>query len=1311
MKKKFKRIISAALACALLLALLPASALAATEGAHWADEYVQAAEEKGWIDAGANVDKALTRGEFAVILWKALGSPAALDDCPFTDVSMGEIKTAVTALYNAGVVEGTSGTAFDPDSNLIRQDGITMLARAFEMKASNANAAAGYADWSSVDTWAQDAMAAMVEDGIVIGVGLNRLAPKKNITLAEMVKIVSVAEAETDCAIVSVKTSGFVDTDGAKTSTIIVEYDRDMTGADVSAAAYEVYNYGVAQGDKACEIGSDPGKVTDVYAKGNCVYIEINTEYQLGSVCKKYSAAMAASVKQVADITTKTGTVAASVKTVGNYEYQVVENVKPSGDISYNEWYLAKDGTYTIENIAEFKLFTKEDGTAYHATNCFEEATGEYVDVDLPYALYVPADYNPNKEYALVIQIEDAGFLGDDPMITLTESQACANFASAEVQQIVKDEHGLAGIIVVSPQISEALRSTRDNWSMSAAVPATWQLLDSLTEKYSISMDHIYGTGQSMGGMQIVAMAAQRDNYFAGIWANGCQWGSNYDLEDGYNGAAYYESPVDGVYITGVDADGNPVDYRNWYYMLSDDNVLITNCAGDKFSTQTWRELDYLYHDLAGTDLIYENYLAIWNPLTATKEEQNALAEAAMEKAAKSDLGYVWTAFEGGNHMATWIYSHGVKAHYEWLLSQTQDTIEARGKLECLKNNFEYAEVQDTSAARELAPDAATGEMVYFATGKLGAGTADYNGCWLKMGNSVLKAPNWKADPGIVSVETLGFVDIDGSKTSAIVVEYNVDMTGADIDLDDYEIEDYGTTLTAGDLNTGSDPGKPLKIYVNNEPAISATGGSGTGRYVIIEVNTDFTVGRFARSWKITMAAGVKQVNEIKTDKYTIAPSAEAVTNYEQEVYIGFNPMTGQPRDPEYYNYAIDGTYTIEGIEDYELHTIETGTAFKATHCFDEANGQYWDFDLPYALYVPDDYDPSKEYALVLHIHDAGSMSSDPRLTLTEAQGPSNYASEEFQQLAKDQGLGGAIVVCPAIEEFFYMDAENSEYELRMARDNWTLSCGCPAIWQLMDSITETYSIDMNRIYGSGQSMGGMTVMAMAAQRDNYFAAILPMSCQWGQNFNKEYEFNGTVYYNAPSGDGELIWDKDVDGNPVDFNNWYYLCSDDNILFLWTEEVPEFMLLYSDLCGVEVESANMYLDTETNMTDEERSALISELVNRESDLGMYYVYLSGTVGHMSAWFYGHGTTAVYEWMLSQTRESEMAREKLDLNKPFVLASEQLQDEAHTYSVDNKTGEVTYYPTGEFGSGTIGYNSACSALGSQEKLNPGWTPEN
>jgi hypothetical protein len=340
------------------------------------------------------------------------------------------------------------------------------------------------------------------------------------------------------------------------------------------------------------------------------------------------------------------------------------------------------------------------------------------VDVDLPYALYVPEDYDASKKYALILQIHDAGFMGTDPMITLTESQGCVNFASDEAQQIVKDQ-GLAGLIVVAPQFEDSIRTTRDNYSTSAGVPATWQLLDYLTETYNIDMDHIYGTGQSMGGMQVVAMAAQRDNYFAGIWANGCQWGNNYNLEAPYadrsGSAVYYEAPADGTIIWTQDADGNEVDYRNWYYMISDDNVLITNCTGDKFSTTVWTELAYLYSDLAGVTIPKVTF----NPITDSDEDQEAAVTALLT--GDSDTGFYWTAMDGGNHMATWIYSHGVWAHTQWLLSQTRQTENDRDKLD-LDKPFVRAAEQDTSAEREI-----NGSGAYFVTGEYGSGTADYN--------------------------------------------------------------------------------------------------------------------------------------------------------------------------------------------------------------------------------------------------------------------------------------------------------------------------------------------------------------------------------------------------------------------------------------------------------------------------------------------------------------------------------------------------------------------------------------------------------
>ena len=234
-----------------------------------------------------------------------------------------------------------------------------------------------------------------------------------------------------------------------------------------------------------------------------------------------------------------------------------------------------------------------------------------------------------------------------------------------------------------------------------------------------------------MGGMQVGAMAAQRDNYFAGWWANGCQWGSNYNLDDPTynNGAVYHEAPADGTFIWTKDADGNAVNYRNWYYLVSDDNILINNCMSDNFSTSVWKEFKYLYKDLAGAEIPY----TYWNPLTTSKADQNAAFNALIGK--PNELGIYWAAFEGGNHMATWIYSHGVSAAYDWLLHQTRESEMDRGKLD-LNKPFEKADVQLQEPDRAIA-----GGSAYLVTGKRGAGTLYYNSTLYGRGGNTLKQP------------------------------------------------------------------------------------------------------------------------------------------------------------------------------------------------------------------------------------------------------------------------------------------------------------------------------------------------------------------------------------------------------------------------------------------------------------------------------------------------------------------------------------------------------------------------------------------
>lgn len=95
--------------------------------------------------------------------------------------------------------------------------------------------------------------------------------------------------------------------------------------------------------------------------------------------------------------------------------------------------------------------------------------------------------------------------------------------------------------------------------------------------------------------------------------------------------------------------------------------------------------------------------------------------------------------------MATWIYSHGVSAHYEWLLTQTRESEMERGKIAQMANAW-AAETDEAKIAAKQTEDRMIGTEDYFAVPAEGAGTAGYNTCWYaNHGESAMEGrePGW----------------------------------------------------------------------------------------------------------------------------------------------------------------------------------------------------------------------------------------------------------------------------------------------------------------------------------------------------------------------------------------------------------------------------------------------------------------------------------------------------------------------------------------------------------------------------------------
>ena len=553
------------------------------------------------------------------------------------------------------------------------------------------------------------------------------------------------------------------------------------------------------------------------------------------------------------------------------------------------------------------------------------------------------------------------------------------------------------------------------------------------------------------------------------------------------------------------------------------------------------------------------------------------------------------------------------------------------------------------------------------------------------------------AENPIKSITAIGFVDYDGPKLKAMALEYEQDLTGADIDKNTYEISVF-TSINCDSKGNGN-IGDILNVYVNDKIATSENGGSGSGKYVIIEVFTDYT-SKTNLLYTRTMSARAKQVKDITLGDGTVIPAYNEFANN----------ISGATTTS--YSFVIP---EIEGFKYYTNTPGEYGADGQAWHvedCFSQQDGKTYDIDVSYALYLPEDYNENGDYALITLQNPAANASTHPKQAILNYRSASVYASDWAQQIVKDEhGLDGLIVLVPVVTQ--------------RVNDNGGTPAEYEAIVNLWDHVIEEYHVNPDYVYGSGQSVGGMILLETNRNRDNFFAGLLLYDDQWAQNYYIDTIFardmvNLSATANAaemhyPRNNGTITWDYslDTDGNKVydghDPYNYYYLISDDNILVLnctdnnlsnnaWTE----VKYLYSDLVGYNLE--RLIINASDNL-DKQNSEL-STYLERDNTLNINWVSLENA----SEGFHNRKLNESYEWLLSQGRQEEISREKLDLNKPFEIADEQIKTDERKTDFTLKDGSATYYLTGKQGAGTQFYNSAWFNTNVVIDAVPGWLPE-
>ena len=256
-------------------------------------------------------------------------------------------------------------------------------------------------------------------------------------------------------------------------------------------------------------------------------------------------------------------------------------------------------------------------------------------------------------------------------------------------------------------------------------------------------------------------------------------------------------------------------------------------------------------------------------------------------------------------------------------------------------------------------------------------------------------------------------------------------------------------------------------------------------------------------------------------------------------------------------------------------------------HVFDDpATG----ISLEYSLYIPEGYDESASYPLLMFIPDATGAGKTARQIVEQYYGAAVWVTDE------DQAKHASFVLVPAFSE-------------TVVNDDWSVSEQVETAVNLIAQLQKDYSIDANRLYTTGQSMGCMTSLYLNSKYPDLFAASMFVSGQWDISALKPLE-EKTFFYITAGGDAkasggqdEVMAMLDADGVPYSFGTWSAQNSSE-------EQVAAVEALLAE--GHPINMVRFETGT----------------VFKEGESGME---------HMASFNYGYRLTAVRDWLFARTK--------------------------------------------------------------------------
>ncbi|WP_418790822.1 S-layer homology domain-containing protein [Phosphitispora sp. TUW77] len=168
-------------------------------GSYWAESSIRFLVEKGilqgYTDNSFKPENRITRAEFAVILCKALGiepaedGPGFRDAAAFSDTAGHWAGAYITAVKEAGLIQGYNDNTFGPDMPISRAETAVVLGKALEVEVSLTDMEPGFVDIKN--HWAEKEILQITGRGIMSGYPNGTFNPEGKLTRAEAAAVLA----------------------------------------------------------------------------------------------------------------------------------------------------------------------------------------------------------------------------------------------------------------------------------------------------------------------------------------------------------------------------------------------------------------------------------------------------------------------------------------------------------------------------------------------------------------------------------------------------------------------------------------------------------------------------------------------------------------------------------------------------------------------------------------------------------------------------------------------------------------------------------------------------------------------------------------------------------------------------------------------------------------------------------------------------------------------------------------------------------------------------------------------------------------